>query len=90
MTTIDGSSASITLDDLTREQRVQLLLHDSTRYIRLMSDSDIDRLLANLAKRPVRKHTADYDDMMQAARERRERFPTAKEARKPYEEYIPK
>ena len=85
---IDYNSPYITLDDLTREQRVQLLLHDSTRYIRLLSDSDIDRLLANLAKRPVRPHTRDYDEMMEESRERRRRYPTKKEAREEYSDYL--
>ena len=78
----------MTLDDLTRDQRVQLLLHDSSRYIRLMSESDIDRLLANLAKRPIRKHTRDWDDMMQARRERAERYPSREEATEPYIDYL--
>ena len=88
MMSIDYNSPYITLDDLTREQRVQLLLHDSTRYIRLLSDSDIDRLLANLAKRPVRPHTRDYDEMMEESRERRRRYPTKKEAREEYSDYL--
>ena len=45
---------------LTRAERARLLLADSTAYINLLNEQDIDRLLANLAKRPILPDTVDH------------------------------
>ncbi len=45
---------------LTRAERARLLLADSTAYINLLDEQDIDRLLANLAKRPILPDTVDH------------------------------
>ncbi len=45
---------------LTRAERARLLLADSTAYINLLDETDIDRLLANLAKRPILPDTVDH------------------------------
>jgi hypothetical protein len=48
------------METLTRAERARLLLADSTAYINLLRESDIDRLLANLAKRPILPDTVDH------------------------------
>ena len=48
------------MDTMTRQERTELLMIDSTRYINLLSEADIDRLLANLAKRPILPDTYDH------------------------------
>ncbi len=45
---------------MTRAERARLLLADSTAYIRLLEEDDLDRLLANLAKRPILPDTVDH------------------------------
>ncbi len=45
---------------LTRAERARLLLADSTTYINLLQEADLDRLLANLAKRPILPDTVDH------------------------------
>ncbi len=54
---------------LTRAERARLLLADSTAYINLLEEADIDRLLANLAKRPILPDTVDHLLGREAARE---------------------
>ena len=48
------------MNNLTRAERARLLLADSTAYINLLDEQDIDRLLANLAKRPILPDTVDH------------------------------
>ena len=48
------------MQTMTRAERARLLLADSTRYIRLLEETDVDRLLANLAKRPILPDTVDH------------------------------
>ena len=48
------------MDNLTRAERARLLLADSTAYINLLQEDDLDRLLANLAKRPILPDTVDH------------------------------
>jgi len=54
---------------LTRAERARLLLADSTTYINLLSEADLDRLLANLAKRPILPDTVDHLLGSEAARD---------------------
>ena len=48
------------MKQLTRAERARLLLADSTAYINLLDEDDIDRLLANLTKRPILPDTVDH------------------------------
>ncbi len=57
------------MKNLTRAERARLLLADSTRYINLLQETDIDRLLANLAKRPILPDTVDHLLGQEAARD---------------------
>ncbi len=82
--TIFQYMGTIKLSDLTREQRAHMLIHDNARYLRLMSDEDIDRLLANLAKRPIKTHTRDHDNLDAISDWWNDRYPERAEARKRY------
>jgi len=53
-----------------------------------MSDEDIDRLLANLAKRPIKTHTRDHDNLDVISTWWNDRYPEYEDARKKYEEYL--
>ena len=76
------------LSDLSREERAQLIIKDSVKYVRLMSDADIDRLLASLSKRPIVPHTKDYDDLMEISAWYDERYPDRAKARSQYSKYL--
>ena len=78
----------IRLSDLTREQRAHMLIHENARYLRLLTDEDIDRLLANLSKRPIKKHTRDHDNLDAITGWYRDRYPTEEEAVERYAEYL--
>ena len=80
--------ADIKLSDLTREQRAQMIIHDSSKYVKLLEEEDVDRLLANLSKRPIKQHTKDHDDLEVITKWWKERYPERAEALKEYEDYL--